>query len=727
MKKLLIVLMFAYAVLLSGCASTKSSGGGGGNGPTLNSIQITPNSPSVAAGSGTQLKATGSYSDGSSQDITSTATWTSSATSVATVSSSGMASGVAAGTATIKAALSGVNGTVTLTVTSPTITALTVSPTSKTIAENTTFQFTANATYSDGSSGNATGQVTWTSSNTGVASINVNGASGLTKGLTAGSSTIKAASGSVSATATLTVTGATLVSIAVTPTTASMPLGTAQQFTATGTFNDGSTQDITGSVTWSSSNTSVASIAVSGLATAKNLGSATITATSGSISATASVTVNADDLVSLAIQPANPTIAATTNEQFSAIGTFNNGSTRNLTSQSTWTSDTPGVATIGSTTGLAKGKAAGSSNIGATFGSFNATTVLTVSNATLSSISVTPAGDTIAPGTQLQFTATGTFSDGSTQVITNSVTWASDKTSVATIGAAGSATAVAQGTANISATQNSVTGSAALNVSSVTLKSIAVTPATAALAPATTQQYTATGTFSDGSMQILTGTVTWSSSNTSVATISSFGLVTGQSAGQSTITAKSGSVSGTAAVVVEASQLTGIQVTPVAATVAEKTGIQFTAIGNFADGSTQNLTGSASWSSAPSSVATVGDSTLTKGFATGVSPGSATITALFAGQSGSSSLTVTNATLTTITVSPNDPSVAAGGSVQFTATGTFSDGSTENLSTQVTWSSSNVNVASVNGSGLATTAASGTSTISASMFGVKGTTVLTVQ
>jgi trimeric autotransporter adhesin len=724
MKKLLIACTLLCVGLFTGCANTKGNSGGGT--ATLQSISVGPASASVAAGLTTQLSATGNYSDGSTKDLSSAATWTAS-NGNATVSTSGVVTGVTAGTTIVKAASGNISGSDTVTVTSPTIVSLAVSPTNPSIAEGTSLQFTATGTFSDGSTGNATNQVTWTSSNTSVATIDVNGAQGLTKGLTAGTSTIKAASGSVNASTTLTVTGATLTSLVVTPATASIPLGSAQQFSATGTFNDGSTQNITNSVTWSSSNATNVSITVSGLATGKNLGSATITAASGAISNTATATVNADDLVSLSIVPGTATIAETTTLQYTALGKFTNGSTRNLTSSTTWTSDNTTAAKIGSTTGLAKGMAAGAANIGAAFGSLTASAVLTVTDATVTSISVTPAGATIAPSTQLSLNATGTFSDGSTQVITTNVTWASDNTAVATVGLAGQVTAVTHGTANISATFNGVTGSAPVTVSSVTLKSIVVTPTTAVIAPTTTQQYSATGTFSDGSTQVITGTVTWTSSNSSVGSINSFGLVTGQSAGQATITAKQGSISGTAAVSVESSQLTGVSVTPASASVAEQTGIQFTAIGTFGDGSTQNLTGSASWSSAPSSIATVGDSTLTKGLATGVSPGNATITALFAGQSGSAALKVTNATLTSITVTPANPSVAAGGSVQFTATGSFTDGSSENLTTQVTWSSSNVGAATVNASGLATTAASGTSTISATMLGVKGMTVLTVQ
>ena len=107
-----------------------------------------------------------------------------------------------------------------------------------------------------------------------------------------GSTIIKAAEGSVFGTTTLTVTASTLTAIAVTPSNPSITAGTTQQFTATGTYSDGSTGDLTGSVAWTSSNTGVATIDGTGLATAVSMGLATITATSGSVSGAATMTVN---------------------------------------------------------------------------------------------------------------------------------------------------------------------------------------------------------------------------------------------------------------------------------------------------------------------------------------------------------------------------------------------------------------------------------------------------
>jgi uncharacterized protein YjdB len=727
MKKFYVLMALLCLGLLPAC-STKST-----SVPqrTLTSIQITAAQASVAAGLTDQLTATGQYSDGTSQDLTATAVWTSSATNVATVSA-GVVTTLTQGTAKITGTVSGVTGSATVTVGAPIVKTLVVSSTSQSIAPGTTAQFTATATMSDNSTQNVTGSVTWSSSNSLVASINVNGASGLAMGLTAGSSMITAtvtdALGTVSSSATLTVSNATLTSINVTPVSETIPLGTVQQFTATGTFSNNSTQDISGTVVWSTSPTSVASITTGGLATAKDIGTFTVTATSGAISGTASATVNAADLVSIAVLPANPVIAETTTQQFSATGTFTDGSTHNLTTDVMWTSSDTTDAPIGGASGLAKGMApVASATIKATLGTISGTTTLEVTNATIVSMSVSPTGRTIAPGTELAFTATGTFSDSSTQVLTTEATWTSSNTAVATVGAGGVATAVGPGTTNIGAAFGGVPGSALLTVSSVTLKSIAVSPSTAVMAPASTLSYGATGTYSDGSTASITNAVTWSSSASNVVSITSFGLATGQSAGTATITAQQGSVSGTAAVVVASSTLKSIQVSPPSATVAEQTGTQFNAVGIFADNSTQNLTGSVTWTSSPASIATISNASPTKGLATGVSPGSAFITALFAGPSGNATLAVTSATLTSIAITPADPTIALDDTQQFTATGTFSDNSTEDLTDQVTWSSSDVSVATMKADGLASTAGIGTTNITATMNGVKGATTLTVH
>src|SRR5207302_92650 len=96
-----------------------------------------------------------------------------------------------------------------------------------------------------------------------------------------GSATITATSGPVTGSTTLTVTSAALVSLAITPATPSIALGTTQQFTATGTFTDGGSQDLTSAAAWSSDTVATATINNAGLAQSHGTGTATVTATSG--------------------------------------------------------------------------------------------------------------------------------------------------------------------------------------------------------------------------------------------------------------------------------------------------------------------------------------------------------------------------------------------------------------------------------------------------------------
>src|SRR5271165_3956116 len=342
-----------------------------------------------------------------------------------------------------------------------------------------------------------------------------------------------------------------LVSLAVTPTNPSIAAGQQRQFTAIGTYKDGSKKDLSGSVTWTLSSPSVATISSSGLATAIAAGTTTIRATSGSTSGSASMIVMLRTLVSIAVTPSNPSLAAGQQQQFTATGTFANGSHWNLTSVVAWSSSAPSVASI-SRGGRATSVAAGGTTIMATLGSITGSTGLTVTPPTLVSIAVTPANPSIAASQQQQFTATGTYTDGSHQNLTSTATWTSSATSVATISSGGLANGVAAGSTTIQATSGSISGSASLTVTAPVLVSVAVTPANPSIAAGQQQQFTVTGTYTDGSHQNLTSTATWTSSATSVATISSSGLATGVAAGSSTIQATSGSISGSAGLTVTA-------------------------------------------------------------------------------------------------------------------------------------------------------------------------------
>ena len=165
--------------------------------------------------------------------------------------------------------------------------------------------------------------------------------------------------------------------------------------------------------------------------------------------------------------------------------------------------------------------------------------------ATLQSIALTPASLTVPAALVRQFTATGTYSDGSSKDITASATWTSGTTSVATVTTGGLVTSLAAGSSVITATSGSISGKATLTVTAATLQSIAVTPANPSIAGGVTDLFKATGTYSDGTTQDISASVTWTSGSPAVATISASGLLTGVGSGTAVITATSGSISGT--------------------------------------------------------------------------------------------------------------------------------------------------------------------------------------
>jgi Bacterial Ig-like domain (group 2) len=141
----------------------------------------------------------------------------------------------------------------------------------------------------------------------------------------------------------------TLTSLAVAPTSATIVQGTTQQISATGTFDDGSTQNLTGSATWTSSATAVATVSNGGLVTAASSisnppGTAIITATSGTLTATSTITVNTGPLTAITISTTTPNPAAGQTVVFTALGTFTGSAQQqDITALVTWTSSNTAV------------------------------------------------------------------------------------------------------------------------------------------------------------------------------------------------------------------------------------------------------------------------------------------------------------------------------------------------------------------------------------------------
>ena len=641
MTKVSNVLIFLSLTLaLAACGSGNGQSGNNTTPPpvtaSLTSLQLSPSATSIAPGAIQQFTAMGKYSDGSSRDLTASAQWKTSDSSIASVAA-GKVTAVGAGTVMVSATSGKFSASATLRVTSAAtnLASISVSPAASSLPVNTSQQFTATGTYKDGSSRDLTALVSWGSSFGSIATID---AAGLATGKAAGSTTISASLGGITGSTSMTVTAPTISSIVVTPDGLTLGIGIGQQYTATAIYSDGSTQDLVSGVTWSSSATGVATINSSGLATTVGAGTATITAKVGSFTDTTLLTVVAANLVSISVTPTPVSIAVGTDQQFSAIGSFNDGSTQLLTSV-TWSSSSSSVATINSA-GLATAVGTGTATITATSGSVSGTAALTVTGATVTSIAVTPANSNMSVGTTKQFTATASFSDGSSENVTASVLWGSSKPGVASISNQGLVSSVATGNTTISAVLGSVTGTTSLTVTTVKLVGIAILPSNPRIETHTFVKLTAVGTFSDGSTGSNLAGVSWKSSTPKVASMRGSGTAFGKKTGSATITASASGLKGTTTLTVSNGTLVSVAITPANSTVSNGSTQQFTATGTFSDSTTQDITLNVHWSSSHASVATIANAPSVAGLATTAGVGTTTIGANSGGITNSTSLTV---------------------------------------------------------------------------------------
>ena len=746
-NKLTALTVLGAAAMLSGCGwSSFSIQSLLPQAPELASIAVGPPDSSVAMGLTHQFTATGVYSDGSKLDISSQVNWRSAQTAIASVNTDGVATAISPGTTMVTATMGRLSGSTNLAVTAATLMSIGVTPTNMSLASGTTDSLRAIGVYSDNLTLDLTTSVTWSSSAPTVASVrNSAGAKGITIAVSPGSSMITATLGAMSGSTMLTVTAASLVSIGVTPTNPSIANGLTDALKATGVYTDNSMHDLTSMVTWSSSAPTIATVSntagTTGVTTAVSPGSSTITATLGAVSGSTTLTVTAATLVSIGVTPAIASIAMGLKTQFTAMGTYTDNSTQNITAKVVWTSSAPSIATVSNASGydgLTIALSPGPATITATLGTIAGSTGLTVTPATLVSIGLTPTSPSIATGLTAQFVATGVYTDNSTQNLTTSVAWtSSDPTVVAVSNASGSnglATALGQGSVTITASSGGVSGSTGLTITPATLVSIAVTPANPSIANGTTQQFVATGTYTDNSTQNLTTAITWASSNPSLAAISnasgSNGLATALGQGSVTITATVGTVSGWTSLTVTPATLVSIAVLPSNPGIASGTSQQFAAIGTYTDNSTHDVTTSVAWGSSDINVATISNASGCNGLATALGQGSVTITAALGSVSGSTGLSVTPATLVSIAVIPANSAIANGTNQQFAAIGTYTDNSTQPLTTSVNWNSSNSAVAIISNAsgsnGLTSAVAQGSVTITAILGGVSGSTGLTV-
>ena len=713
--------------------------------PVIASVSVTPEEATIEEGQTQQFEAMAATADGESvPDVA--FMWSSSDEMVATVDSTGLAMGVGDGDVMITATADGVSGMASLTVNEPpppepVIATVTVSPEDETIEVGETHHFEAMAATADGESVPDVAFM-WSSSDEMVATVD---STGLAMGVGVGDVMITATADGVSGMASLTVTeppppDPVVSTVTVTPASMIMKVGDMFMFTAVATTADGMVIDDV-EFTWMSDDTEVATVDDTGLVTAVGAGTAMIAATGNDVmSMPSTVTVEevAPEVATVEIVDAMPVMLETGGtHQLMAVARTSDGTMVGGVTFA-WSSDDNEVATVDST-GLVTAVGAGMADITAmTEDTTSEPVTVTVADPppVVDRVTVEPMTATIEEGETEQFTATAYDSDDM-EITGKTFAWKTGRTNIATIDSTGLATGEGVGSTTITATVDSVSGTATLEVTEPppVVDRVTVSPSSRSIEEGETQRFTAAAYDSDN--DVISGkSFRWTSSNTSVATVSpSSGAsttATGVSAGSTTITASVDGKSGTASLrVTEPPPVVDrVTVSPSSRSIEEGETQRFTAAAYDSDN--ELISGTRfRWTSSNTTVATVSPSSGTSTTATGESAGSTTITASVDGKSGTASLRVTEPppVVDRVTVSPSSPSIEEGETQRFTAAAYDSDN--ELISgTRFRWTSSNTTVATVSpSSGTSTTAtgeSAGSTTITASVDGKSGTASLRV-
>jgi len=585
-----------------------------------------------------------------------------------------------------------------------------ISPPVDSLGVGETRRLTIAVTDEDGTRRSAI--VKWKSANPAIATV---GKAGDVIALAEGAVAIVATVGSRSDTASIYVRPGNL---SIEPNAVNSVVGEAVRFSATAS----AARDTSSlRVTWSSSNTNVAVVDPDGTVSMVGQGEAILTATAGARTGTASVSVHQRDIASLRVTPATSTMYPNDSAQLHIAAFDDAGRAMALVPGNVqWSSSDSRVVTV-TDGGVVTAQAAGSAVVTVHIGSKTATAAINVQGLPVSSVFVSLETGTLEVGQVTKAKATLTDAEGTT-LTGRAVAWQSSNPAIATVNSLGVVTAVARGTATISAIAEGKVGGANLTVATKNVASVVVSPNPASAAVG--QKARLTATVKDASGGVLIGrTITWTSGNPAVATVSATGLVTAVSVGTATISASTAGVSGASQFQSTTVAAASVSVSPSAPNVHVGEDVQLTATATDASG---NVLASRvpTWSSSNPIVATVSSS----GRVTGVSKGTATVTATVDGKSAPASVSVANAApapVASITVTLNASSINAGQSTQAVAVTRDAAGNVVTGRT-IAWSSAAPALATVSASGVVSALAAGSVSISATSEGVSNSATLII-
>ena len=700
-----VVLVAAALFLVPGCDDPVPP-------PTPTTVTVTPATAELTALESTvRFRAEIRDQHGKLMDA-SKAVWSSGDTRVATVDASGLATATGNGKATITATAGDVSGTATVTV-EQRIAEVRVTPTADTlVALDDTIRLSAVALDGNGHAVKGA-EFTWSSDDESVLTVD---ATGLATAVDNGTAGVTASVDSVAGSGTVTVAQVP-AEVVVDPAADTLAaLGDTIQMSAEA-FDANGHAVADAAFAWASGDARVATVDGVGLVTATGPGTATVTATAGPADGSAAVTVEQLP-VEVAVDPEVAKLLAFEDTvRLSAEAFDANGHTIE-DAPFTWTSDDTRVATVDAD-GLVAATGNGTATITATAGDVSGTATVTVEQRP-ATVRVTPAADTLpALGDAVRLSAEALDANGHA-VADAEIAWSTDDAAVATVDAEGLVTAVANGTATITATGGEATGSAAVTVEQLPVN-VAVDPTAETLPAFEDTVRLSAEAFDANGHAIADAAFTWSSDDTLVATVDDDGLVAATRNGTATVTAAAGEATGNATVTVKQLPVR-VAVSPAAETLpAFEDTVRLSAEAFDANGHAIE-DAPFTWTSDDTRVATVDDD----GLATATGNGTATITATAGEATGSATVTVDQLPVEVAVDPAVDTLFAFGGTVRLSAEAFDANGHAIG-DAPFTWTSGDAGVATVDAEGLVTATGNGAATITATVGDVSGTARVTVE
>lgn len=699
--------------------------------PTVKSIAMTPATANINYGEKIQLSLRATMSDGTTKDVTNGSTGTTYTTSDfkrATVDSDGLIQildNAKSGTVTIKAINNSLMAQSKITINGiPELTGIQVNPTSVTLKQGESKNLKVEASYSNGTVEDVTDKSTFKSGNSSLAIIDSKGVITIPESSTGGAVNIAVTFDGKTTTSNVIVPSKpVLESLTSTPAKLTLKPGESQQLELKANYSDVSNTDVTSQGVYESSDESLATVDASGLITVnKEAKGGTVYIRGvyggkGGVTTVSIPTYTPPTVFSLEFSAVKPEVKQGDSTQIKVIATYLDGSTEDVTSKALLNSSNTAQATVEVETGIvtiSEGATGGTINIRGGYGGKGGSVTITIpSSPTVSKLSFTPDKLTLKNGESSEIQVIATYTDGTEENVTSKALLNSSDTSKATVEPSTGMVSILEsstgGTVYIRGSYGGKGGVAALTIPAPpSVTGLTFDPSTKTVKPGDTIQLQVTANYSDGNEKEITSESALKSTNENLAKVDpSSGLVEiPQQALNGTVYIQGtyGGKGGSAKFTVSKPYITGLTFTPSQATIKKGDPISVKVEANYSDGSSENVTAQTTLSSSNSAIANV-DSSGNVTVPESSKGGTVYIRGSYGGKGGAAMVTVLGPPIVkNLIFTTSNTTLDKGEPVQVNVSAVYSDGTSKDVTSEVSFSSSNVNLGTVDASGLVTLA-----------------------